>query len=225
MTRGEKQRRRATIRHSEIAAGIGVARGVFQLEPQRGAGVQVRVVLDQQARDISVLLGDRPHQSRLSAFVLGGVDVRAMLEKPLDRGKAARPGGGHQRGLAHLERSVRVSTGSEQPLDHRRAAVDRGQPQGSGAELVGRVDVRAGLDEQGGCVEIVPVRSPMERRGTIALGHIDVSPPGDQRARRLEVTRLHSFDDRRCKLRARGNWPGEKRTRPGENGCHRGKER
>ena len=72
------------MRHSEIAGRIGVARRVFQLVPDLRTGLQVRVALDEQARDIGVLLRDRPHQRGLPAFQFGCVDVGAVLEKPLD---------------------------------------------------------------------------------------------------------------------------------------------
>ena len=85
VTRGEEQRRRAALRHPEVAPRVGVARGVLQLVRDLRADVQVRAILDQHARDIGVLLGDRPHQRALSALVLGRVDVGATLEKPLDR--------------------------------------------------------------------------------------------------------------------------------------------
>ena len=58
----------------------GVARCVLQLVPHLRAGVQVRVALDQHTRYVGVLLGDRPHQSTLSAFLLDRVDVGATLE-------------------------------------------------------------------------------------------------------------------------------------------------
>ena len=103
VTGGEDQRRRTSVHHPEVAGRIGIARRVLQLGPHARACVQVRVVLDQNARDVGVHLGDRPHQSGLPPLALGCVDVGAMFEKLLDRLNLTRPSRGHQRRFAHLE--------------------------------------------------------------------------------------------------------------------------
>ena len=70
--------------------------------------MNISTMLEQDADDIGMLLGHRPHQGRLVTFFLSGTDIGAMLEEQRDRLQIPHPRGTHQRRLAHVQCGVRV---------------------------------------------------------------------------------------------------------------------
>ncbi len=88
-----------------------------------------------------------PHQRRLTALLLFGVDVRGLIEQEFRGGDIRRPRGQHERGLAIGSGSIGIRPRREQRPDHRGIRVDGRFGERRGAELIALVRIRARLEE------------------------------------------------------------------------------
>jgi hypothetical protein len=66
-----------------VVLGQAVRRHRHHVIPGVGAGADIGTVREQDARDVGMLLRDRPHERRLAANGLR-VDVGAFLQQQLD---------------------------------------------------------------------------------------------------------------------------------------------
>ena len=135
-----------------------------------GAHVKIRAVRGQQADDIGMPLGRRPHQGRLPAEVFLRVHFGAMLEQNFHRFHIAIARRFHQNRLGlRGDQGVGIRAGLEQLLNQRSPADAHGFGQRRSAITIERGYVRAGRQQRVYSFQVAPVRRPMQRRGAVSF--------------------------------------------------------
>ena len=85
--------------------------------------LEISACLDEQADDVRVMFGGRPHQCALILRRLLRVDVGTARDQEADRLNAAAAGTRHERRLTCRDGSIRIGASLEQEIDERRAAI------------------------------------------------------------------------------------------------------
>ena len=128
-----------------------------------GAGVE------QDAHDVVVALGDRPHERGLTAPRFRRVHGGASRDEVGDDVRVARPGGGHEHGFAFCGGGIGIGAALEERLDDRDAAARGREHQGRDAVTVRGGHVRARADDHRDRRRVVRVDGPVERRRAVGL--------------------------------------------------------
>ena len=177
-------------------SGGTAAAHVVDPAPRAGAGVDVRTVLEQRPRDRRMPVRHGPHQGRLAAGALGGVNARAGGQQGVGRLQTPRPRRRHQRRLPAGKRPVRIGAGRQQALDEHAVPAGARHQERRHAEIVRRVDVGPRANQEVGDLHVLPVHRPMERRGAVRLPRIHIDRTGQQFPYAGNVHGPHGRDQR-----------------------------
>ena len=191
--------------------------GGEQQRRQTAAGVRLDVCsrLDQRRDRVGVVLGGGPHQCRLVAPRLGGVDVSAACEQAFDDRNPTGPGRPHQDRLTLRRRAVRVRAGIEECADDRRVAALGGQGERRDAVAVRSVRVGAAREQAFDNRPMRAARRPVQRRRPVRGGGARVGVLVEQRLDPCGVTRLHRLDQGRVDRCSGGSGRDRGEQQPG----------
>ena len=164
-------------------------------------GVDVDTGRQQRAGHLDVAVAGGDHQE---GEPLGGRDVqlRAVLDQPVDDIGALRCHGPHQRGVAGRNRGG-IDVGAvrqQQPDDLRVAGLDRRHQRRQPARLR-RVRVGAGVEQAFDHARAGVLAGPRERRHAVVVGGVDVRARPEQEVDRLAVVPVRGVDQRRHAVR------------------------
>ena len=196
LLRGEEQRRETALLELDaepllllriVSGPVSIAGHETQPRPDRRAGLDIGAGVDQQAHDVGVTLRGGPHQRRLAARALAGVDVGAAARAapaptPTVRCAAATisavsPEGSITFGFAPAFNSS-VTIAGPASLQATRSGV-------TPRSVAVLTFAPARISRLGG-VHVVPVGGPVQRGGAIGLRRVHVDAR-KQRQERLGV--------------------------------------
>jgi hypothetical protein len=157
--------------------------------------LSVGASFDEQAHDIRMTLGSRPHQRVLILRRLLRVDVGTARNQHANGVRVAAARARHDRCLTGGDACIRVRSGVEQELHERRTAIGASARERRHAEIVRDVGVGSLADQQVGDRHIVPMRRPQERGGPIVGPDVHVSLATEQGTNSRTVLRPGRFDE------------------------------
>ena len=160
-----------------VAAGKQ-ERGKAGIRSDRRIGARVEQRLNRRGMSFRC----RPHQRRLAAPALDGVDRRAVREQRADSRRHTCARSGHQRRFARRQRQVRIRARSQQPFDDGHAAVGAGQRQRCDAVAVRLVDAGACPEQQINGADCVVPHGPVKGSRSVGFCLMDVGALFDQDA-------------------------------------------
>ena len=144
--------------------------------------------------------GRRPHERRLTAARLGGVDIGAVTHQVPHRLEAACSGSDHDRRLAVPSRRAGIAAGGQQPIDERRIAIGRRQRHRRLAVFIGGVCAGAGIKQRFRHAPFAEMHRPRERGGAVGLRRIHVDLCPQQRRKLFVVAALDGFEQAQVEL-------------------------